>query len=136
MPAKARFGMPVAVCLAALANATPPQPAHAFTEETLECLGKAMNAKERLACAEAELAAQTRALNTAVERAKKSADTRAAEMLHRSQLAWQAFRDANCNWMSDRLRRDLEAQRIERILCLANTTEVRVQEIEEYQTLP
>lgn len=106
-------------------------------EETLECLGKAINAKDRQACADAELAAQNKALAAAVQRAKAAApDARAIDLLQRSQAAWETFRDANCNWMIDRLRRDAEAQRIERALCLANATENRVQEVDEYQTLP
>jgi uncharacterized protein YecT (DUF1311 family) len=133
---KPKIGMPVVVCLAAIAAGTPQQSAHAFMEETLECLGKAITAKERLACAEAELAAQNKALAVAVQRARAAADARAADLLQRSQQAWEAFRDANCNWMIDRLRRDAEAQRIERALCLANATENRVQEVDEYQTLP
>jgi len=136
--AKSRIGIPVVVCLTAMAAGMPAGPAHAFTEESLECMGKAITAKERIACAEAELAAQNRALVIAVQRAKAAArDPRAADLLHRSQMAWEAFRDANCNWMNDRLRREsFEAQRIERLVCLANATEVRVQEVEEYQTLP
>ena len=133
---KTRAGVPVVVCVAAIAAAMPQQSVHAFMEETLECLGKAISAKDRLACAEAELAAQNRALAAAVQRAKSASDAKAVDLLQRSQQTWEAFRDANCNWMIDRLRRDVEAQRIERLLCLANATENRVQEIDEYQTLP
>jgi uncharacterized protein YecT (DUF1311 family) len=111
-------------------------PAFAFTEETLECMGHALDAKARLACAEAELAAQNKAMAAAIQRARVALDLRGLELLQRSQQAWEAYREANCAWMVDRLRKSPEAQRIERALCLATAAEARTQEIDEYQTAP
>ncbi len=129
-----RAPSPLAICVAAvLAGMTP---AHAFTEESLDCLGRAADAKARLACAEAELAAQNKALAIAVQRLRAASDQRAQEVLQRAQQSWEAYREAHCAWMVDRLRKDPEAQRMERILCLATTAEVRTQEIEDYQASP
>lgn len=125
---------PLAICVAAVfAGMTP---AHAFTEESLDCLGRAGDAKARLACAEAELAAQNKALAIAVQRLRGSSDLRGQEVLQRAQQSWEAYREAHCAWMVDRLRKDPEAQRMERVLCLATTAEVRTQEIEDYQASP
>ena len=111
-------------------------PAFAFTEESLDCLGRATDAKGRLACAEAELAAQNKALAAAVQRSRATLDARGTELLLRAQQTWETFREAHCAWMVDRLRKDPEAQRMERILCMATTAEVRTQEIEDYQASP
>jgi uncharacterized protein YecT (DUF1311 family) len=111
-------------------------PAFAFTEENLDCMGRATDAKGRLACAEAELAAQNKALAAAVLRARATLDARGAELLQRSQQTWEAFRETHCAWMVDRLRKEPEAQRIERALCLATTAEARAQEVDDYQSVP
>jgi uncharacterized protein YecT (DUF1311 family) len=121
------------LCLAALVAGAP---AFAFTEESLDCLGRAADAKSRLACAEAELTAQNKALAAAVQRSRATLDARGAELLQRSQQTWETFREAHCAWMVDRLRKDAEAQRIERVLCLATTAEARAQEVEDYQSVP
>lgn len=123
----------LALCLAAMVASAP---AFAFTEESLDCLGRATDAKGRLACAEAELAAQNKALAAAVQRARASLDGRGIELMQRAQQTWETFREAHCAWMVDRLRKDADAQRIERVLCLATTAEARAQEIEDYQSVP
>ena len=124
----------VVLCVAALFG--PPAPGLAFTEDGVECMGKAGDGKARLACAEAELKAQNRMLAASLQRLKSTLDERGAELLARSQQAWETYRDAHCALMVDRLRKDADAQRIERILCLANVTEARAQDIDEYQTVP
>jgi uncharacterized protein YecT (DUF1311 family) len=111
-------------------------PAFAFTEESLECMGRALDAKARLACAESELAAQNKAMAAAIQRARGTLDARGLELLQRAQQTWEAYREANCTWMVDRLRKSPEAQRIERALCLATAAEARTQEIDEYPTVP
>lgn len=108
----------------------------AFTDENLACMGRATDAKARLACAETELAAQNKTLADAVQRARTTLDARGQELLLRSQQTWEAYREAHCAWMIDRLRKNPEAQRIERAICLAIAAEARTQEIEEYQTVP
>lgn len=124
---------PLVLCLAAMVAGTP---AFAFTEESLDCLGRATDAKGRLACAEAELAAQNKALAAAVQRSRATLDARGTELLLRAQQTWETFREAHCAWMVDRLRKEADAQRIERVLCLATTAEARAQEIEDYQSTP
>jgi uncharacterized protein YecT (DUF1311 family) len=123
----------IVLCLAAMVAGGP---ALAFTEESLDCLGRAADAKARLVCAEAELAAQNKALAAAVQRMRATLDPRGNELLQRAQQTWEAFREAHCAWMVDRLRKDPEAQRIERVLCLATTAEARAQEVEDYQSVP
>lgn len=108
----------------------------AFTDENLACMGRATDAKARLACAETELAVQNKTLAAAVQRARTTLDARGQELLLRSQQTWEAYREAHCAWMIDRLRKNPEAQRIERAICLAIAAEARTQEIEEYQTVP
>jgi uncharacterized protein YecT (DUF1311 family) len=125
---------PLAICVAAVFAGL--SPAHAFTEDSLDCLGRAGNAKARLACAEAELAAQNKMLAASVQRLRGTVDQRGQELLQRAQQSWDAYREAHCTWMVDRLRKDPEAQRIERILCLATTAETRSQEIDDYQASP
>lgn len=125
---------PLAICVATVFAGL--SPAHAFTEESLDCLGRADSAKARLACAEAELAAQNRMLAASVQRLRGTVDQRGQELLLRAQQSWDAYREAHCAWMVDRLRKDSEAQRIERILCLAITAETRSQEIDDYLASP
>lgn len=125
---------PLAICFAAVFAGL--SPAHAFTEESLDCLGRAGDAKARLACAQAELEAQNKALAASVKRLRGTVDPRGQELLQRAQQSWETYREAHCAWMVDRLRKDPEAQRIERILCLATTAEVRSQEIDDYQASP
>jgi uncharacterized protein YecT (DUF1311 family) len=133
-PRASTASTPLAICVAAVFAGL--SPAHAFTEETLDCLGRAGDAKARLACAEAELAAQNRMLAASVQRLRSTVDQRGQELLQRAQQNWDAYREAHCTWMVDRLRKDPEAQRMERILCLATTAETRSQEIDDYQASP
>jgi len=122
--------------MAAIFTGFAPGVALGFSEESFECLGRAADAKARLACAEAELVVQNKALSTAVQRLRVGLDPRGQDLLQRAQQSWEAFREAHCAWMVDKLRKDAEAQRIERILCLATTAEIRTQEIEDYQASP
>lgn len=127
---------PIAFCLAAFVAGTAPGTALGFTEESLDCLGRAGDARARLACAEAELAAQNKALAAAIQRLRGTVDQRGQELLMRAQQSWETYREAHCAWMVDRLRKDPEGQRLERILCLATTAEARSQEVEDYQSAP
>ncbi len=127
---------PLALCVAAFMAGATHGTALGFTEESLDCLGRAGDAKARLACAEAELMAQNKALAGAVQRLRGTVDQRGQELLQRAQQSWDTYREAHCAWMVDRLRKDPEAQRMERILCLAGTAETRSQEIEDYQSVP
>lgn len=131
-----RSSAPVALCVAAMVTGFAPGMALAFSEDTFDCLGRAADAKARLACAESELAAQNKSLAAAVQRLRATLDPRGRELLQRAQQTWDIHREAHCAWMVDRLRNDAEAQRIERILCLATTAESRAQEIEDYQASP
>jgi uncharacterized protein YecT (DUF1311 family) len=133
MRGAAQAASPVVLCLAV---AVAGGPAFAISEESLDCLGRAQDVKARLACAEAELAVQNKALAAAVQRARTTLDQRGLELLQRAQQSWEAFREAHCAWMVDRLRKNPDAQRIERALCLATAAEARAQEIDEYQTVP
>lgn len=128
--------LPAAVCLAALLAAPLEHRAGAFSPDAVECLDGAKDAAARQECAEAEVKLQAKALAEAIQRVKKSSDGRAADLLMRSQQAWEAHRDAHCAWMADRLRKDPQAQRIEHQLCLAGATETRWQELEDYQNVP
>ena len=71
-----------------------------------------------------------------VQKLKTAGDSRADELLAKTQAAWEAHRDAHCAWMADRLRRDPAAQRLEHLLCLAGATESRSQELDDYQNVP
>jgi uncharacterized protein YecT (DUF1311 family) len=126
-----------AACLAALLLAAAAQvPARAFSPEGVECIDRAGDVAQRMACAETELKAQTKALAAMVQRLKAAGDGRAGDLLAKTQAAWEAHRDAHCAWMADRLRRDAAVQRLEHLLCLAGATESRVQELEDYANVP
>ena len=124
-----------AAVLAALLAASP-HCARAFSPEAVECLDRAGDAAARLVCAENEVKTQAKALVAGVAKLKALGDNRADELLLKSQTAWEAHRDAHCAWMADRVRKDPQAQRLERSLCLAGATEARVQELEDYQSVP
>lgn len=126
--------VPAAV-LAVLLGAAPER-GLAFSSEALECLDRAGDPAARLVCAENELTAQAKALAAGVAKLKATGDSRADELMLKSQAAWEVHRDAHCAWMADRVRKDPQAQRIESALCLAGATEARVQELEDYQSVP
>lgn len=125
-----------AACLAAVLALAPEHAARAFSPEGLECLDRASDAAQRLVCADNELKAQAKALAAAAQKLKAAGDSRAGELLAKTQAAWEAHRDAHCAWMADRLRRDPAVQRLEHLLCLAGATEARVQELDDYQNVP
>jgi uncharacterized protein YecT (DUF1311 family) len=127
--------LPAAVLAALLAGA-PPGPARAFSPEGVECIDRAGDVAARTACAETELKAQMKALAQMVQRLKAAGDSRADELLAKTQAAWEAHRDAHCAWMADRHRRDAAVQRLEHLLCLAGATEARTQELEDYTNVP
>ena len=126
--------VPAAVLAVMLGAA--PERSLAFSSEAVECLDRAGDAAARLLCAENELRNQAKALAAGVAKLKAQGDNRADELLLKSQAAWETHRDAHCAWMADRMRKDPQAQLIERALCLAGTTEARVQELEDYQNVP
>lgn len=128
---------PAACFVAILALAlAPDRAARAFSPEGVECLDRAGDNAQRVACADIELKAQAKALAAAVAKLKAAGDNRADDLLAKTQATWEAHRDAHCAWMADRLRRDPVAQRLEHLLCLAGATEARVQELEDYQNVP
>ena len=125
-----------AACLVALLAVAPEHAAQAFSPEGAECLDSATDTAKRVACADAELKSQAKALAQSAQKLKAAGDSRADELLAKTQAAWEAHRDAHCAWMADRLRRDPAAQRLEHLLCLAGATESRAQELDDYQNVP
>jgi len=93
------------------------------------CLDKATTDTDMRACVQADYEREDARLNTAYKALTAKIDAEARAILKKAQLAWIAFRDANCAWEEDKFRGGTLG-RLEYVACLHAMTKARADDLE------